>query len=134
MTFLKGYCKRLQISEASSDISLLLFSDLFEYFALWADAKNECFVQAHYKAEDEGTTDGLWIEGRVFLPRKLFIHDGKYQGRQGLTIRDHLDLPMNVVDDVFRIADKFGEYLNEKGISYERYNMKFPECEEVLAK
>jgi hypothetical protein len=48
-------------------------------------------------------------------------------------IRDHLDLGPEKVDDIFRIAGKFEEYLKFRKISYERYNMKFPERREFLA-
>lgn len=136
---LKGYAPyaRFQLlavdPEGHSLISFL--GKFFEKFAEWADPRNSNSVWPHYEADSEGATGGLWINNEYAGTTKLFLHDGNNPlGRQGITIRDHLDLGPEKVEDVFRIAAKFEEYLQLKGFSYERYNMKFPERQEVLAK
>lgn len=123
-----------QIDENNNRLVSFL-GELFEEFAEWADPRNEQVVQPHYEAEGEGGIGFLWIDCQVVFTTKLFIYDGNNPlGWQGIIIRDHLDLGPEKVDDVFRIAAKFEEFLQYKKIPYTRYNMTFPGRQEVLVK
>lgn len=113
----------------------LVLCHLCEDFGRWACPTSMQTIHTSYEEGMEGGIGGMIIDGQYAGTAKLFIYAGKNsEGWQGIIIRDHLDLGPEKVDDVFRIADKFGEYLNEKGIPFERFNMKFPERQEVLVK